>query len=184
MFNLICQTWKNGRGSGNDPSLQKNAKLCTLVIIIQEERTKQPKFGIHYIVDDKLRFHIHPASASKKVNQIFGVIKKTYVTRDATISTLLHLEYRNAIWGPCYTGDLELMEGVQRRATNLVPHLFEKPYEERLKELKLPSMEYRRKLGDMIHCYKITNGLVRLEVSDLFTPSTSVNTRGHHQKDF
>ena len=53
---------------------------------------------------------------------------------------------------------------------------------ERLKELKLPSMEYRSKQGDMIQCYNIMNGLVRLEVSDLFTPSTSVKTRGHHQK--
>ena len=93
-----------------------------------------------------------------------------------------HLKYGNAIWGPCYIGDLKLVECVQRRATKLVPHLYEKPYEERLKELKLPSMEYHRKRGDMIQCYKIMNGLVRLEVSDSFTPSTSVNTRGHHQK--
>ena len=68
-----------------------------------------------------------------------------------------HLEYGNAIWGPCYIGDLKLVEGVQRRATKLVPHLYEKPYEEkRLKELmKLPSMEYRRKRGDIIQCYKL-----------------------------
>ena len=66
------------------------------------------------MVDDKLRFHIHAASASKKANQILGVIKKTYVTRDADkISTLYksmvrpHLEYGNAISGPCYIGDLK-----------------------------------------------------------------------------
>ena len=154
-----------------------------------ESITSEKDLGV--MVDDKLRFHIHAASASKKANQILGVIKKTYVTRDAnTISTLYksmvrpHLEYGNAIWGPCYIGDLKLVEGVQRRATKLVPHLYEKPYEERLKELKLPCMEYRRRRGDMIQYYKIMNGLVRLEVSDLFTPSTSVNTRGHHQKDF
>ena len=41
------------------------------------------------MVDDKLRFHIHASSASKKANQISGVIKKTYVTCDAnTIGTL------------------------------------------------------------------------------------------------
>ena len=55
-------------------------------------------------------------------------------------------------------------EDLQHRLGTVVyrrPHLYEKPYEERLKELKLPSMEYRRKRGDMIQCYKIMNGLVR-----------------------
>ena len=89
-----------------------------------------------------------------------------------------HLEYGNAIWGPTYMGDLKLVEGVQRRATKLIPHLYNVPYEDRLKELNLPSMEYRRKRGDMIQCFKIMNGLVRMEVNDLFTPipSTHVDT--------
>ena len=141
------------------------------------------------MIDDKLRFHVHAASATKKANQMLGVIKRTYVTRDAnTISTLYksmvrpHLEYGNAIWGPCYIGDLKLVEGVQRRATKLIPNLYDKPYQERLRELRLPSMEYRRKRGDMIQCYKIMNGLVRLDLNDLFTPITTVNTRGHHQR--
>ena len=46
------------------------------------------------------------ATATKKANQILGIIKKSYQTRDAeTISTLYkamvrpHLEYTNSIWG-------------------------------------------------------------------------------------
>ena len=93
-----------------------------------------------------------------------------------------HLEYGNAIWGPCYVGDLRLVEGVQRRATKLIPRLHNLPYEERLSELKLPSMEYRRKRGDMIQCFKIMNGLVRLDVEKIFTPIPSAGTRGHHQR--
>ena len=71
-----------------------------------------------------------------KANQVLGTIKRTYKTRDReTITTLYksmvrpHLEYGNAIWGPCYMGDMKLVEGVQRRATKLIPQL----YEERLK---------------------------------------------------
>ena len=52
------------------------------------------------IIDNNLKFHIHSASASKKANQILGIIKKSYNTRDAlTFSTLYklmvkpHLEY-------------------------------------------------------------------------------------------
>ena len=64
------------------------------------------------IIDNNSKFHIHSASASKKANQILGIIKKSYNTRDAlTFSTLYksmvrpHLEYGNTIWGPYYQGD-------------------------------------------------------------------------------
>ena len=141
------------------------------------------------MVDDKLKFHVHTAAATKKANQILGVIKRTYKTRDTeTIATLYksmvrpHLEYGNAIWGPCYMGDLKLVEGVQRRATKLIPHLYDTPYEDRLRALNLPSMEYRRKRGDMIQCFKIMDGLVRIEMKDLFTPIPSSITRGHNKR--
>ena len=93
-----------------------------------------------------------------------------------------HLEYGNAIWGPCYVGDLKSVEGVQRRATKMVSEIRELSYEDRLRTLKLPSMEYRRKRGDMIQCYKVMNGLVRIEADELFTPIPSNNTRGHGQR--
>ena len=60
-----------------------------------------------------------------------------------------HLKYGNAIWGPWYMGNVKLIEGVQRRATKLIPHLYDMTYEERLEALNLPSMEYRRKRGDI-----------------------------------
>ena len=141
------------------------------------------------MVDNKLKFHVHVAAATKKANQMLGIIKRTYVTRDAiTMATLYksmvrpHMEYGNAIWGPCYMGDLKLVEGVQRRATKIVSGLHDMPYEDRLKELALPSMEYRRKRGDMIQCYKIMKGLVRMEKKELFTMIPSNNTRGHNQR--
>ena len=59
------------------------------------------------IIDDKLKFHDHTAKAAKKANQILGVIKRSYNTRDKmTMCTLYkaivrpHLEYGNAIWAP------------------------------------------------------------------------------------
>ena len=51
-----------------------------------------------------------------------------------------------------------------------------------LRVLKLPSMEYRRKRGDMIQCFKIMNGLVRIETKELFTPIPSAITRGHNRR--
>ena len=155
----------------------------------QELEATRAEKDLGVMVDDNLKFHIHTASAAKKANQMLGVIKRTYVTRDAdTITTLYksmvrpHLEYGNAIWGPCYVGDLKSVEGVQRRATKMVSEIRELSYEDRLRTLKLPSMEYRRKRGDMIQCFKVMNGLVRIKAEELFTPIPSNNTRGHGQR--
>ena len=127
----------------------------------------------------------------KKANQILGIIKKSYISRDAgTISTLYkamvrpHLEYGNAIWGPFSQGDKKAIESVQRRATKLIDGFNDKSYEDRLKQLKLPSLGYRRKRGDMIWMFKIMNGLVRMDASKLFVRARLSQTRGHQQKVF
>ena len=59
-----------------------------------------------------------------------------------------HLEYGNMIWGHFYMQDIKAVEAIQCRATKLVSHLKNEPYEERLKILKLPSLVFRRKHGD------------------------------------
>jgi hypothetical protein len=52
---------------------------------------------------------------------------------------------------------------VQIRATKLIPKIIKMPYAERLKMLKLPTMNYRRLRGDMIETFKVVHGLyVRL----------------------
>ena len=155
------------------------------------ETTKNEK-DLGVIIDEDLKYHVHTTSATKKANQVLGIIKKSYVTRDAnTIPTLYksmvrpHLEYGNTIWGPFYKMDMDRVESVQRRATKLVTTLKDKSYEDRLIALDLPSLAYRRKRGDMIMMYKIVNELVRVDVNDLFTPiPTTHNTRGHKSRVF
>ena len=56
-------------------------------------------------------------------------------------------------------------------------------YGERLRELKLPSLEYRRIRGDMIEVYKILNNLYDpLTTNTLLTLDNNNNTRGHNLK--
>ena len=97
-----------------------------------------------------------------------------------------HLEYGNVIWGPFYQMDKKAVESVQRRATKLIPEIKDMPYTQRLRLLNIPTLEYRRTRGDMIQCYKIFNGIVRMDVNEMFKLIPPTTTRsctfGHHQR--
>jgi len=57
-------------------------------------------------------------------------------------------------------------------------------YTERLKRLKLPSLELRRLYNDLIWCYKILFGYVDVSSDEFFAPSPAVHSRGHPYKLF
>ena len=65
------------------------------------------------------------------------------------------LEYANIAWGPTFITDQKSLEKVQRRATKMLPELYNLTYAERLRHLKLPSLYYRRRRGDMIFVYQL-----------------------------
>ena len=52
--------------------------------------------------------------------------------------------------------DIDPFEGVQRRATELIPDLKDKSYEDRLRCLNLTTLETRRIRGDLIEVFKIS----------------------------
>jgi len=56
---------------------------------------------------------------------------------------------------PFKKGDIDNIEKVQKRATRLIISLKKLPYPERLRQLKLPTLKYRRLRGDMIEVFKI-----------------------------
>ena len=95
-----------------------------------------------------------------------------------------HLEYASTIWTPIFKKDKIQIENVQRRATRLVKSIRNLSYEERLKALGLPSLEYRRERADMIQVYKIMHGIDKVDKDKVFTMHTYAATRGHSLKLF
>ena len=126
--------------------------------------------------------------AIKKANRILGLIKKSFVNLDTNSLPLLyksivrpHLEYGDIIQGPHYKKDQKAIEKVQKRATKLIPSIQDLPYEERLRQLNLPSLMHRKRRGDLIQTYKIITEKINLN-KDLFFKISRSATRGHNYK--
>ena len=80
--------------------------------------------------------------ALNKASRILGMIQATFsclaedsVTQLYKVLLRPHLEYGNIIWHLRYLVDKLEVEKVQRRATKLVAHIKDDPYESRLKAL-------------------------------------------------
>ena len=141
-------------------------------------------------IDAELKFHKQTSSAVKKANRMLGVIKGTFKVKNEKNFPLLymslvrpHLEYANVVWGPHYILDQKAVENVPRIATKIIPNIKDLSYKERLRQLNLPSLQHRRKRGDMIQTYKVITGKVNLDKHSLFK-FQNLNTRGHPHKIF
>ena len=68
------------------------------------------------------------------------------------------------------------------RATRLVTALHDKPYQERLRTLDLPTLKFRRLRGDMIETYKVLSGIYDTSVSPEIPTISEYATRGNSLK--
>ena len=117
------------------------------------------------IIDDQLNFDKHIRGIVNKANRMLGMIKIGFACLDKEMFMNLYpvlvrplIEYCVQVWSPHMQKHIDLLEGVQRRATKLVPELRNMTYEKRLEKLGLTSLEDRRIRGDMIETYKILTG--------------------------
>ena len=115
-------------------------------------------------------------------------MKRTFVELDLRTLPLIyksmvrpHLEYGNVIWRPHYKGVQQGIEKVQRRATKLIPTIQHLPYNQRLRIMNLPSLQYRRRRGVMLQVFKLVTNKVNINMHDCFQFNKS-HTRGHQYK--
>jgi hypothetical protein len=178
-----CKTMRIGKSKIKERSYEMGPERIIL------ERTQVEK-DIGVFIDEELSFEMHMESKINKANSIMGIIRRTYEYLDEKSFLLLykalvrpHLEYANQIWAPRFKKNVTAIENVQRRATKQLPGFHELSYEERLRKLNLPSLNYRRIRGDMIEMFKIAKGFYDPEVTKFVEYNTcNVNTRGHDFK--
>ena len=79
------------------------------------------------------------------------------------IMVIPHLEYALQVWCPNKITDIKLSEGIQQQFTKCIPELNKLPYEMRLKNLNLTTIETRRIRGDLIELYRIMNSIEAID---------------------
>ncbi len=113
------------------------------------------------------------------VRRSFCELSKTAFTPLYCALVRPHLKYAMEANAPTLRADITQLERVQRLATRLVRGHSHVPYEERLRQLNLFSLERRRLRADLILAFKIFKGEVDLNPSAFFLRPPRAGLRGH-----
>ena len=83
------------------------------------------------------------------------------------------------MWRPQYKRDIDMLEHIQWRITEIIQGMEHLSYKDRLKELGLFSLEKRRLQGDLIAAFQYLKGSYSKEGYRLFSRVCGGRTRGN-----
>ena len=149
-------------------------------------------------IDSELDFTMHTIEKVNKAHKLLGYVRHTFKYLNKETLPMLykslirpHLEFGTCIWSPKLKININRIESIQRRATRCVPELWHLSYEQRLANLKLETLSYRRMRADLIEVYRILTNQHEIERScqcskcphkAMLSIVTCGSTRGHSKK--
>ena len=142
-------------------------KLSSGQIIANSSKVKD--LGI--TVDESLGWTTHIAEVSKQASQISAWVLRTFTTRQQFPLMTLYkslirskLDYCCPVWSPIRKADMCSLEAIQRSFTARIITLKGLTYWERLRSMKLMSVQRRRERYIVLHMWKIYCGIVPNDV--------------------
>jgi hypothetical protein len=142
-------------------------------------------------VDSRLKFTRHCSEVSKKASRLANLILRVFKCKDASILVKAFccyvrpiLEYCSPVWSPFQIKDVNMVEAVQRRFTKRVisrclPRFNHFSYHERIRALKMDTLELRRVRADVVLFHDIVYKH-RTLFDKLFAFNSNADiTRGH-----
>jgi hypothetical protein len=138
------------------------------------------------LVQDNLHWDNHVCESVKRANKRMGFVKRTLgyscmsKTKQICYTALVRplVEYGSVLWANQSKKCLNLVEGVQRRATKYILGNFDISYKERLLQCNLLPLSYRYEFLDLMFMYNSINDLTYVNAADIIEYANRTVTRG------
>ena len=178
-----CKTMHIGKPPGSHTYTMHAAGKKIPLADVEEEK------DLGVVIDSQLEFRKHVATTVSKAKKLAYLVTRNFKHLDSKSFCTLYkafvrpvVEYASPVWSPQHRQEIERLESIQRQMTKRVRAVRKLPYTERLRELGLPTLQYRRERADMVQVYKVMHGIDDIDPRALFTLDTSAKTRGHTKK--
>ena len=166
-FELLCfslGTNKSNKVLLNELPFQQcfNTYLASDVTI----EPTSPVRDLGVFIDNNINWSNHYNIIVKKAKRMCSWIFSSIYSRDKEVMLVLFgslvrsgLEYCCEVWSPHLKKDVILLEQIQRSFTNRISGQQDFDYWQRLKSLKISSLQRRREMLIILHVWKIKNKL-------------------------
>ena len=138
-------------------------------------QTSDTEKDIGFNIHSSLKPSTHCNIVAKKAQTTLSLISRNFHYRDKKTFVNLYcqhvrpiLEYASPVWSPWLECDKKVVEDVQKRMVRMISGLSGQTYEEKLNEIGLHSLEYRRDKADMVQVFKMLKGIDNVDYSNWF----------------
>ena len=129
-------------------------------------------------ISSNLSFNYHIATLAKSAQQVSAWILRTFITREKRVMKVLlqsllvpKCEYASVVWSPFDNTNINVIENIQRRFTSRIIEyqtvdqglnrwMCTVNYADRLKDLRIYSLERRRERIMILYAYRVIIGLL------------------------
>ena len=156
---LPFMTEVNSYTTSNGTTLDKSSIVRDLGVNMSDELSWSPH--INLMVDQ----------ANQIASWVLGVFKdrsKQVMMQLYTSLIRSRVEYCCPLWNPTKIADIQSIESIQRHFTRRISGMKNTNYWDRLKELRLSSLQRRRERYMIIHAWKILHGICPNDINMVF----------------